>query len=78
MAVEKGIVTYYDGEYGEIKEGEDKFIFLKKDILSELSVGAYVSFRAEEVQGIKKAYFVKNLENIKSPDDKNKQKIVRG
>lgn len=78
MAVEKGIVTYYDGEYGEIKNEGEQYIFLRKDILNELNIGSIVSFRPEEVQGIKKAYFVKNLENIKSPDDKNKQKIVRG
>lgn len=75
MAVEKGIVTYYDGEYGEIKKEGEQYIFLRKDILNELSVGAYVSFRGEETHGTKRAYFVSNLENTKIPSaEKNKQK----
>lgn len=75
MAIEKGLVTYYDGEYGEIKNQNDKYIFLKQDIMNELNVGALVNFKGEEVQAVKRAYFVNNLENIKlSIEDKSKQK----
>lgn len=75
MAVEKGMVTYYDGEYGEIKNDKEKYIFLKQDMLSELNTGELVSFKGEEVQGIKRAYFVNSLDKTQLPDiEKNKQK----
>ena len=67
MAVEKGVVTYFDGEYGEIKKNNDKYIFLKQDIINTIVNGACVSFKGEDVQGIKRAYFVNNLENYKLP-----------
>ena len=62
MALDKGIVTYFDGEYGEITIKNDKYIFLKQDIMNDLSSGVIVSFKGEEVQGVKRAYFVNNLE----------------
>lgn len=75
MATNKGIVTYFDGEYGEITKENDKYIFLKQDILNDLNKGAFVSFRGEEVQGTKRAYFVNNLEMDKLPDiEKDRQK----
>ena len=75
MAVEKGLVTYFDGEYGEIKKSNEKYIFLKQDIMSTIDLGDYVSFKGEEVQGVKRAYFINTLENDKIPQlDKNKQK----
>lgn len=75
MAVDNGIVTYYDGEYGEITKKDDKYIFLKQDIMSTINLGSYVSFKGEDVQGMKRAYFVNDLENTKLPEiDKNKLK----
>ena len=75
MAVENGMVTYYDGEYGEITKRDDKYIFLKQDIENEIKLGSYVSFKGEEVQGIKRAYFVNDIEKVKlSVSDKIKQK----
>ena len=75
MAVENGMVTYYDGEYGEITKRDDKYIFLKQDIENEINLGSYVSFKGEEVQGVKRAYFVNDIEKTKlSVIDKIKQK----
>ena len=78
MAVEKGIVTYYDGTYGEIKKENDKYIFLQRDMESNINIGSLVSFKGEEVQGIKRAYFVNSLEKINfSGDFDEKQKQLK-
>ncbi len=75
MTLSRGIVSYCDGQYGEIQHKNEKYIFLKKDMMNEICKGDIVSFKAEEVKGYKRAYFVNSLEKKDYKDmDKKYQK----
>ena len=62
MSLKNGIVTYFNGEYGEIKKDNEKYIFLGHEIMGDINVGNFVSFRSEEIHGVKRAYFVTSLD----------------
>jgi len=62
MAKQEGIVTRYDGTYGEITSNSVKYIFLEQDIdCDDINVGDFVNFRGEAVHDTNRAYFVKSL-----------------
>ena len=65
MPFEIGKVIEYDGFKGMILTPNDKYMFLNEDInhdlSKEVSIGDIVRFRGEEVQNVKKAYFVEKL-----------------
>lgn len=72
MEYEIGKVTNYNGVQGSVITTTDNYLLLDKDIEDEISNGDIVRFRGEEVQGIKRAFFVKKL-----PTNVLEQKIYR-
>ena len=63
-----GVVTSYDGSYGQIAFSSDVWTFVKRDVIGDkkIKVNDVVSFREEEydIDGIKEkcAKFVKKME----------------
>ena len=76
MNFEIGKVVTFDGYCGSIVSESGEYLFLNTDIdsNSRIEVGTLVAFRGEEVQGKKKAYFVKAAEEILHAG-KSKEKI---
>ncbi len=59
MAFNIGKVREYNGISGTIVTPEDSYMFLDSDIDDNINVGDLVKFRAEEIHGISRAFFVK-------------------
>ncbi len=54
----------YDNYYGEIVTANKKFLFLLgEDELTKYSAGDVVQFRAEQIKGYNRAFFVAKLDN---------------
>ena len=57
-----GKVRNYDQMVGDIVSKEGTFLFTKEDIAEEyINVNDLVLFRGEEVQGQKKAFFIRKI-----------------
>ncbi len=63
MRYEIGKVVSFDGYIGYIVSTSGKYMFLDKDIKSDITVGDYVSFRGEIVGEVKKAFFISKVDN---------------
>ncbi len=74
MEFEVGKVASYDGYCGTVISQNGKYMFLNEDIVEEknLEEGQLVAFRGEEVQGEKRAYFIRNLEKVLNGKEKQK------
>ncbi len=59
MSFNIGKVKEYNGISGTIVTPEDSYMFLDSDIDNSVNVGDLVKFRAEEINEIKRAFFVK-------------------
>ena len=71
----EGKVTEFDGFVGDIESNGEKYMFLIDDIETDIELNDYVSFRGEEVQGVKKAFFVKNVnKSMKYVKDVNNER----
>ncbi len=72
MKFEIGVVKDFDGFTGQIVSNSGNYMFLDVDIVDNyaIAINDYVSFRAEENNNIKRAYFIKfmtkNVEDIKN------------
>lgn len=66
-----GKVKSYNECVGDIVAKEGIFMFTKEDIVEEESIviSDMVIFRGEEVQGQKKAFFIRKLNPSKNIDD---------
>lgn len=66
-----GKVKSYNECVGDIVAKEGIFMFTKEDIVEEESIviNDMVIFRGEEVQGQKKAFFIRKLNPSKNIDD---------
>ena len=57
----EGKVIEFDGFVGDIESNGEKYMFLIDDVETDIQLNDFVSFRGEEVHGVKKAFFVKNV-----------------
>lgn len=66
--VKIGRVRSYDNSVGEIVTLDEKYIFTKDSIAEteELSTNDMVVFRGEEIQGMKRAFFIRRVTREKS------------
>lgn len=66
-----GKIRSYDQYVGEIIAKDGTYIFLNEDPYNEEKYGLndVVLFRGEEIQGAKKAFFVKKLNNTKDYEE---------
>ncbi len=74
-----GKIRTIDNELGigEIITPEDSFRFLLEDKMTDLEAGDIVSFRAEQIDGKNRAFFINKIEESKlynNIDDKYKLK----
>jgi hypothetical protein len=62
-----GKIKSYDQATGEIVSQEGIFLFTKEDISDEelININDMVLFRGEEIQGQKKAFFIRKLNPTK-------------
>ncbi len=59
MSFKIGKVKEYNGISGTIVTPEDSYLFLDSDIDNSVNIGDLVKFRAENINEIKRAFFVK-------------------
>jgi hypothetical protein len=66
-----GKIKSYDQATGEIVSQEGIFLFTKEDISEEelININDMVLFRGEEIQGQKKAFFIRHLNPSKDISD---------
>ncbi len=74
MSFSIGKVKEYNGISGTIVTPEDSYLFLDSDIDNSVNVGDLVKFRAEEINEIKRAFFVKPYSENTLDRNSNKDK----
>ncbi len=76
MNFEIGKVVEYSNKEGKIltKEGQ-KYLFLEKDLKTDINIKDLVIFRPELVNDVNRAYFVRNLNKyLNNSNNKNNVK----
>ena len=63
--MKEGKVINYDGFVGEIESENENYIFLNDDLLCSIQIGDLVTFKGEEKQDLKRAYFIKKKNDVK-------------
>lgn len=74
-----GKIRSYDNYVGEIIAKDGTYMFINDNLSDEekLNLNDVVMFRGEEVQGTKKAFFVKKLDSSKNLEEEVLKKLKK-
>ena len=75
MEFKLGKVYSYENKLGKIVTDTEEYIFNEDDLENQVVKGDIVQFRPEEINDIKRAFFVTKVDELQN-NDKGIQKVI--